>query len=286
MSSPKSVYTKLSSKKVIRVFPRRTKATPIDALAYSGPPDFFVPKDVEEVHISVSFTWDKPKAEWLAEQWERVAPVKVDGPAYRNLDLEFTPGMYLREGYVITSRGCPQRCWFCDVWKKHPEVHELPIHDGYALQDDNILACSEAHVRAVFAMLKRQPQRAQFYGGLEPSFLKDWHVDLFAWLKPKQMFFAYDTPDDLEPLIAASAMMREAGFTRSQMRCYVLIGGPKDSMLEAEVRLQKTVDLGFYPFAMLWRSDKGDTDSEWRAFQRKWARPAIMATEEKRKTNE
>ena len=80
----------MSNTKVIRVFPRRTKATPIDALAYSGPPDFFVPKDVEEVHISVSFTWDKPKAEWLAEQWERVAPVKVDGPAYRNLDLEFT----------------------------------------------------------------------------------------------------------------------------------------------------------------------------------------------------
>ena len=262
--------------KLARVFPRITKATPMDDLAFSGPPDLFTP-EVDEVHISVTFTWDKPKAEWLAEQWEHIAPVIVDGPAYRNLDLDFVPGRYMGNGYVITSRGCPQRCWFCDVWKKHPEVHELPIYDGWMLQDDNILACSESHVRAVFAMLKRQPHRPQFYGGLEPSFLQDWHVDLFAWLKPKQMFFAYDTPDDLEPLIVAGAKLREAGFSRHQMRCYVLIGWPKDSMDEAENRLHRTLDLGFFPFAMLWKNERGDTDPAWRTFQRGWARPASIS---------
>lgn len=262
--------------KLARVFPRITKATPMDDLSFSGPPDLFTP-EVDEVHISVTFTWDKPKAEWLAEQWKHIAPVTVDGPAYRNLDLDFVPGRYMGNGYVITSRGCPQRCWFCDVWKKHPEVHELPIHDGWMLQDDNILACSESHVRAVFAMLKRQPHRPQFYGGLEPSFLQDWHVDLFAWLKPKQMFFAYDTPDDLEPLIVAGAKLREAGFSRNQMRCYVLIGWPKDAMDEAENRLHRTLDLGFFPFAMLWKNERGDTDPAWRTFQRGWARPASIS---------
>lgn len=261
---------------IARVFPRITKATPRDELAFYGPPDLFTPS-VDEVHISTTFTWDKPKAEWLAEQWQHIAPVKVDGPAYRNLNLDFTPGQYLGDGYVITSRGCPQRCWFCDVWKKHPEVHELPIHEGWMLQDDNILACSESHFRAVFDMLKRQPHQPHFYGGLEPSFLKDWHVDLFAWLKPKQMFFAYDTPDDLEPLIEASKMLREAGFSRNQMRCYVLIGWPKDTMELAEIRLQKTLELGFFPFAMLWKNDKGMSNAEWRKFQRQWARPASIS---------
>src|SRR5207237_596567 len=63
--------------RLIRVFPRKTKATPPDALAYFGPPDFFA--EADEVHVSVTFTYDKPEAERLAEQWRVVAPVKVAG---------------------------------------------------------------------------------------------------------------------------------------------------------------------------------------------------------------
>lgn len=58
--------------KIIRVFPRRTKATPDDELACVGPPDLFA--EADEVHVSVSFTWDKPRAEQLAKEWERIAP--------------------------------------------------------------------------------------------------------------------------------------------------------------------------------------------------------------------
>ncbi len=32
-------------RRIIRVFPRRTKATPTDHLAYFGPPDFFAEAD-------------------------------------------------------------------------------------------------------------------------------------------------------------------------------------------------------------------------------------------------
>jgi hypothetical protein len=58
--------------RIIRVFPRKTKATPVDALAYTGPPDFFA--EADRVEISVSFTWDRPRTEQLAKEWERVAP--------------------------------------------------------------------------------------------------------------------------------------------------------------------------------------------------------------------
>lgn len=39
--------------------------------------------------------------------------------------------------------------------------------------------------------------------------------------------------------------------------------------------------VGFTPFAMLWRPDKPSQEKwtpgpEWRAFQRRWARPAII----------
>jgi radical SAM superfamily enzyme YgiQ (UPF0313 family) len=101
-----------------RVFPRRTKASPDDARAYFGPPDLFV--EADEVHISVAFTYDKPIAERLAEQWRHVAPVKIGGVAYGDVGAEFIPGRYIKPGYIFTSRGCPRRCWFCSVWKRDP----------------------------------------------------------------------------------------------------------------------------------------------------------------------
>ena len=270
---------------IARVFPRRTKATPQDEYTFTDEPGLFVPEDIDEVHISVAFTWDIPKAERLALAWERIAPVSVGGPAYNRPGAEFTPGMYLRDGYVITSRGCPNKCWFCQVWRREEGLKELDIHDGWNILDDNLLACSESHIRAVFAMLKRQKHRAEFTGGLEAKLLKSWHVELIRDLKPRQLFFAYDTLDDWEPLINAARLMSEGGcLNRTLCRCYTLIGYPNDTMEDAERRLTQVLSLGMFPMAMLWRDEKGETDAGWRRFQRLWARPAIIAMRAKELT--
>jgi len=102
-----------------RVFPRRTNATPVDDMAFIGSPDLFVDSmGIERVKISVAFTWDIPAAEKLYKEWERFAPVEVGGPALNQRREDFTLGLFLKEGYVITSRGCPNRCWFCSVWRR------------------------------------------------------------------------------------------------------------------------------------------------------------------------
>lgn len=263
--------------RIIRIFPRRTKATPTDPLAYFGPPDLFA--EADEVHVNVTFTYDMDRAEQLAEQWRHVAPVKIGGPATGMRGEAFVPGMYLKLGYVITSRGCPNRCWFCSVWKREgQEVRELPITDGWNVLDDNLLACSDAHIKAVFAMLKRQRKAPQFTGGLEAARMKPWIATALKELKPKQLFFAYDTPDDLEPLREAGKMLLEVGFTIAShaLRCFVLCGYPKDSMDNARARMIEAAAAGFTPMAMLWRDEQGRTDREWRSFQREWARPAII----------
>lgn len=265
--------------RIARVFPRRTRATPTDALAFTEPPGLFPPK-VDEVHVSVAFSWDIPKAEWLADQWERVASVRIGGPAIGTRGDLFVPGAYVKPGYVITSRGCPNRCWFCSVWKRDGGIRELPIRDGWNVLDDNLLACSPKHVRAVFDMLRRQPERVEFTGGLEAARLEEWHVEALWALKPKQMFFAYDTSDDLAPLRRAGRMLLDRGWTTSshRLRCYVLVGYPRDTLEAAERRLREAIDAGFLPMAMLWRGSDGRTAPPWRAFQRSWARPAIAAS--------
>lgn len=261
--------------RIARVFPRITKATPRDSLCFFDGPGLF-PPEVDEVHISVAFTWDLPNAEWLEKQWRHIAPVKIGGPAFGQPSGEFVPGRYVKPGYTITSRGCHNRCWFCSVWKREPKLIELPIIAGNNLLDDNILACSDSHINAVFNMLGTQ-RGVEFTGGLEAKLLKSWHIDRLLQIKPKQMFFAYDTKDDLDPLFDAAKMLDESGLNKGhRCRCYVLIGYPNDTFKDAELRLRQALFLGYTPMAMLWRNKKGKTKRDWRIFQRKWARPAII----------
>jgi len=265
---------------VLRVFPRKTRATPIDDYSIVGWPSLFFPKDFSEIHISIAFSWDLPFAFRLKKAWESIAPTKVGGPATGMRGDEFIPGMYLRPGYVITSRGCPNKCWFCEAWKRDGDVRELPITDGWNLLDDNLLACSEDHIHAVFEMLKRQPRRAEFTGGLESTRLKDWHIDLLAALKPKQIFFSYDSDSQYESLVIAGQKLIKAGFTTNShtLRCYVLVGFPEDSFERAENRLVRASKAGFLPMAMLFRHpDETPVDKTWRKFQRQWARPILTS---------
>lgn len=262
--------------RIARVFPRKTTATPTDELAFVGSPPMLSMPEVDEVHISVTFTWDLPLAEQLEKEWEALGvPIKMGGPALGSPGGEFVAGRYVKQGMTFTSRGCPNKCWFCSVWRREPKLIELPIVDGYNLCDDNLLSCSESHIRAVFAMLGRQKERSVFTGGLEAKIIKPWHIDLLAGKHIDRMYFAYDTADDLEPLTVTGKWMDEAGISRHKRYCYVLIGYPKDTVEQAESRLREAYAYGFFPFAMLYRNDSGVVDEAWRPFQRMWARPAI-----------
>lgn len=269
--------------RVIRVFPRKTRATPNDDLVViNRPPRFW--DEADEIHISVTFTWDLKRADELYEQWKNVAPTTLGGPAIGEPGGEFIPGMYLKHGYTITSRGCPNRCWFCLVPKREGSLRELPIREGWNVLDDNLLACTQGHVWEVFQMLfrmKDQHHQIEFTGGLEAAKLKSWHVEVLSQLKPKQLFFAYDTPDDYEPLVEAGKLLREYFpiETFHVCRCFVLIGYPNDTTAKAETRLRQVYQVGFLPMAMLYRAEDNKIPLlEWRRFQRQWARPAIIAS--------
>lgn len=149
---------------------------------------------------------------------------------------------------------------------------------GYNILDDNVLATSETHFRAVCEMLAKQPQRPIFTGGIEAKILRPWQAELLKSIKTQRLYCAYDTPDDFEPLIEAGKTLRAAGFTTAShaLCCYVLIGYHGDTFEAAEKRLMQTIKAGFVPYAMLYRGRDGITDPTWRAFQREWCRPIIV----------
>jgi hypothetical protein len=261
----------------IRVFPYRGTWTPTDDGAYIGEPPLWRPATPETpVHISVTFTWHKAEAERIAGAWRHYyRNVIVGGPAYEDRGGEYTPGMYLKHGCTITSRGCPKKCGWCFVPKREGSVRELQIKPGWIVQDNNLLACSEKHIRAVFDMLRAQNKRIYFNGGLDKHFLKPWHREMFDSIKVAEMWWACDTAADLPNLETVTGIMD--GYSRDKMRCYTMIGYNGETTDDAEKRLRRVWELGFMPFAQLYQSDTPKAYSQdWRDLQRHWSRPAIM----------
>ena len=107
--------------RIARVFPRRTRATPTDDMAFvGGPPLLGV--ECDAVHISTAFTWDLPEAERLAGEWASIAPVSIGGPATKQREGNFAPGMYMAPGYVITECcKCGQSC--ADPYARNEKHH-------------------------------------------------------------------------------------------------------------------------------------------------------------------
>lgn len=269
--------------RIIRVFPRFTKATPIDELvAVNRRPGLL--DEADEVHISCTFTWDIPEAEKLVRWWRHVGTVKLGGPAYGDPVGDFVPGMYMRKGNVITSRGCPNKCEDCYVAQREgTNIVELPITEGHIVHDNNLLACSNAHIQGVFDMLGEQPYHCEFAGEWDASRLKEWHVDLLTTIRIRQIWFSYDGEHQLAALATAGKMLQEAGINRTSSgrpiynaRCYVPVGFPGDTMDEADKRLKTVWAQGFMPEALLHRDEQGHMDYEWIKFQKLWACPIII----------
>jgi hypothetical protein len=267
----------------IRVFPTRTSMTPADDYSYCGLPDFFIPPH-DSVHISVVFTWDIPKAKQLKYQWEGVTnkPVLMGGPAFGDPGNGFQPGMYLRKGITITSRGCPHKCGFCLVPKREGGLRELEVVPGNIIQDNNVLACSDKHLNKVFEMLKTQ-SRIRFLGGLESKRVTPKIAERLRGLKIAELWLSCDYRSALKPLQKAIGHLRGVGFRQNHLRVYVLIGKDPD---EEQERLQTIYRMGALPFAQLYKPqiNLGPYSRKWKQFSRLWSRPAAYKSYMKNKS--
>lgn len=264
--------------KIARVFATKTNMCPCDPDSYFDAPDLLTPK-YDEIHISVTFTWDVLKAKKLAIDWQKhaqkviIGGVAIDGES----DQPFQAGMYLKQGITITSRGCPNNCNFCMVRRGLVEFDNFP--EGNIIQDNNILACSDHHWRLVVDMLKKQ-KAIEFKGGLEKYRITPKIAEDLRGLKIKSLWLSCDTPNAIEPLRKAVEILKNVGFKRDNLYCYVLIG---DNARENIHRLKSVWRIGCKPFAQLFRDKENSINysKSWKKFQRRWSRPAITRSKMK-----
>src|SRR5579872_3971489 len=101
----------------------------------------------------------------------------------------------------------------------------------------------------------------------------------------RELWWACDTNDrkkELEPLERARELFWR--FPKKKMRCYTMIGYQDETLEQAAERIQKVFDLGFMPFSQLYQPADADHpiktySAEWKALNRKWARPAAYMSE-------
>jgi len=257
---------------ILRVFPRRTAMTPTDSMAVVGFPGLWRPA-AEEVHVSVAFAWDIERGRELADAWRQYyAVVKMGGPALDGEGDGFQPGMYLKEGVTITSRGCVRECPWCIV---RGRIRLLDINPGWIVQDNNLLATGRTHLGRVFQMLRQQSRPVTFAGGLDARLLKDWMAEEIRGLRVSQVFLAADTNDVLPALRHALDLLDF--LPRDKKRCYVLWGFNGESPMKGEERCRAVWEMGAMPFAQLYQPIGQHTvwTPQVRAQARRWQRPAI-----------
>lgn len=270
-------------KQIIRVFPRYTSYTPKDDYVFIGDPPLIRP-EADEVHVSVCFTWDTKEGKRLQKAWAEYYPiVKIGGPAYGNISTGFIPGRYVKYGVTFTTRGCNNHCSFCLVPEWEGKLIEIEnFAPGHIVQDNNLLQASRQHIGRVFEMLRKQTKPITFSGGLQASLIDDWFVEQLRTIRLDSLFLAADTVAALKPLEKAIKILSFLG--RRQIQVYTMIG-LRETIVQAEERLQAIWDLGGMPFAQLYQpSDKRvEYSQEWKSLRRTWSRPAAMFAMQKGK---
>jgi hypothetical protein len=265
--------------RVLRVFPRKTALTPDDPMAFVGEPKapLWLPP-ANEVHISVTFTWDLDEARRLADVWGFYYPVvRLGGPAFDAKPNGFTPGCYLRQGVTFTTRGCNGDCPWCLVKRREGRLTEISnFAPGYIIQDNNFLQASQRHLENVGAMLNSQRRYAVLSGGIDARLVGGWRLEWLRGLRISELFLAADTVGALKPLETA---IKRLSLPRYKCRVYVLLAFDGETPEEATERLEAVWQLGGLPFAQLYQPADHwiEYSREWKQLARTWSRPAAMA---------
>lgn len=248
----------IEERKIIRVFPAKTSHTPDDELVFIGPPPFpiLIP-EANEVHVSVTFTWNREAGEKLYQMWNDIFPgkTKLGGPAFNSPNDDFISGLYLKQGVTRSTGGCIRNCDFCMVPEREGKFRLLDkIYPGNIVQDNNLIAAPMWHLKKVFEMLEKQ-SRVSFTGGIDVRILTQEKADMFKKLKIETIFMSYDQEDQYEYLVKACEMLLPLKPARKS--AYVLVGYEGDTPEAAEERLRKAFNAGCYPYMMFYKDDHG-----------------------------
>jgi hypothetical protein len=192
----------------------------------------------ETAFLSIAFTWKlreaRDRASWYKSLGYRVL---AGGPAV------FMNRHYL-EGYAVlgppqrdalqyhnpdatyATRGCDQRCKFCNVWMIDGDFTYYPDFVPRPILCDNNLSGLDPKYQD-FIIAKFQAASVTLLdanSGFEPKSFDAGTVERWRKINKGPWRFGYDETDERERVRAVMKMLRDAGFSPKRIRPYVMIG--------------------------------------------------------------
>lgn len=113
-------------------------------------------------------------------------------------DYDLYPELTKGKAFGYLTRGCPNKCCFCCVWKKEGLVtHKVADLSEWwngqkeiILLDPNILACRQ-HLE-LLEQLAQSGASVDFTQGLDARFINEKNLEILKRIKIKTMHFAFD----------------------------------------------------------------------------------------------
>jgi hypothetical protein len=239
----------------------------------------FVPEiwKADKAYFSCIFTWDIKAMVRSVNLLKERMPVEIGGPAATAMPdyIEQQTGIRPAGGLdprwefidgndyqaVFTSRGCPRGCEFCIVSSVEGrkmieyDTFPIPVGDNPWVCDNNLLATSWQHQQMVVDRLKGVKNLDLNSGFDDRIFVRDpeKYWALYSQLHLERWRFAYDKPDQKEPVTACVEFLHSKGIKYSAISVFCLVGWPGTTFEEGREKLQYLVDIGCSPYAMRYR---------------------------------
>lgn len=163
--------------------------------------------------------------------------------------------------YTFTSRGCPNKCSYCAVWRIEPQTwlnprwrdHILPSKPCAMISDNNLSSTPDDHLFSVLDYLTATGKKVVFDNGFDAKHITDSMAARLSRLKYTRtgMRLAFDRIDEDEVFHRAVEKLIAAGVPRTEIMVYALFNF-KDMPREALYRLGEIHKLGVRPYPTMY----------------------------------
>jgi len=159
--------------------------------------------------------------------------------------------------FTFTSRGCPNRCPYCAVWRLEPNIgiienwreHIIKEKPYAMISDNNLSAQPLEHIENVINYLIENNKKALFDNGFDCKHITKEFAELIARIKYVRCGcrMAFDRIEEDGTFQTAVERLKTAGVNKSQIMAYVLFNF-LDTPQEANYRMEVCKKLGIRPY--------------------------------------
>ena len=203
-------------------------------------------------------------------------------------------GEWKNFSYIFTTRGCPNKCGFCAVWRMEDNRFVKNWKEQVDITKPNIMICDNnlssqpiEHIADVTDFIKRYELAAMFDGGFDCKYITDDFARMFKGMKfcKSGMRTGFDRIEEDGTFQRAVETLKKY-VSRASMLAYVLYNF-KDTPREADYRMSECNRLNVRPYPQRYTPlktlnreehyvGKYWTDNLAKAFRNFWITPRLF----------